>query len=106
MKRRRTRSFSSVASSSSGRFSQRNRRRVAASNTLGTRYTAAPRISPRIEITRKEVSSPLMDARITAELVTDRVYSHRPGRPEDATALIELLVRCDGTTAEWAPEGW
>jgi ribosomal protein S18 acetylase RimI-like enzyme len=39
-------------------------------------------------------------------MVTDRVYSYRPGRPEDAPALIDVLARCDETTAEWAPEGW
>jgi RimJ/RimL family protein N-acetyltransferase len=39
-------------------------------------------------------------------MVTDRVYSYRTGRPEDAPALIDLLARCDETTAEWAPAGW
>lgn len=39
-------------------------------------------------------------------MVTDPDVSYRPGRPEDAEALVDLLVRCDATTAEWAPEGW
>jgi ribosomal protein S18 acetylase RimI-like enzyme len=31
---------------------------------------------------------------------------YRPGRPEDVPALVDVLTRCDATTAEWAPPGW
>jgi ribosomal protein S18 acetylase RimI-like enzyme len=39
-------------------------------------------------------------------MVTDHAVSYRPGRPEDAPVLIDLLARCDATMADWAPEGW
>jgi ribosomal protein S18 acetylase RimI-like enzyme len=39
-------------------------------------------------------------------MVTDPDFSYRPGRPEDAPALVDVLVRCDMKTPEWAPEGW
>jgi ribosomal protein S18 acetylase RimI-like enzyme len=39
-------------------------------------------------------------------MVTDPAVSYRPGRPEDVPALVDLLARCDATSAEWAPAGW
>src|SRR3954462_7442535 len=63
-------------------------------------------MSPRIAMTRNAASSPLIDARITRAMVTDRPVSYRPGRREDVPALVDLLVRCDATMLEWAPNGW
>src|SRR3954453_14723239 len=106
MKRRRVRSVSSVFSSSSGRPCQRSRIRVAASNIPGARYTAPPRIRPRIAITRNATSSPFKDARITPAMVTDPPLNNPAGRATDVPAIVELLARCDATIAEWAPAGW
>src|SRR3954454_10237048 len=57
-------------------------------------------------MTRNATSSPLMDARITSAMVTDGSVSYRPGRPEDAPGLMELVARCDTTILDWAPEGY
>src|SRR5215207_1292783 len=32
--------------------------------------------------------------------------TYRPGRPEDAAALAELVGRCDATILKWAPQGY
>src|SRR4051812_19119741 len=85
----------------------RRRSRVAASNSPGARYTAAPRMSPRIEMTRNARSSPSMAATITLPMVNDPPdVSFRPGHPGDLAALLDLIARCDQTMSEWAPAGF
>jgi GNAT superfamily N-acetyltransferase len=39
-------------------------------------------------------------------MVTDPSVSYRPGRAEDAPALVDMVARCDDTILDWAPEGY